>query len=68
MPIAVGIGSMGKTVLIPVWGIRGAAVASLVTQFFTNLVIGFVIKPIRENNKIVLAAFNVKSYTYLLKK
>lgn len=57
-----------NAVLIPVWGIQGAAVASLVTQFFTNFVLGFVMKPIRGNNKIVLAAFNVKSYTYLLKK
>jgi O-antigen/teichoic acid export membrane protein len=57
-----------NAVLIPAWGIQGAAVASLVTQFFTNFVLGFILKPIRENNKIVLAAFNVKNYIHLLKK
>lgn len=40
--------------LIPVWGALGAAVASLITQFFTNVVLGFIIKPIRENNRLML--------------
>lgn len=57
-----------NAVLIPHWGIEGAAVASLVTQFFANFVLGFILKPIKDNNKIVLAALNLKNYTYLLKK
>ena len=40
--------------LIPRWGGVGAAVASLITQFFTNVIIGFVFKPIRENNRLML--------------
>ena len=32
----------------------GAAIASLITQFFTNVIIGFVFKPIRENNRLML--------------
>ena len=51
----------------PFWGIQGAAVASLLTQFFTNFVLGFMMKPIRDNNKIVLAALKLINYTYLRK-
>lgn len=40
--------------LIPRWGGIGAAVASLITQFFTNVIIGFIFKPIRENNRLML--------------
>ena len=41
-------------VLIPVWGIMGAAFASFVTQFFTNFILGFIMKPIRESNRLML--------------
>ena len=44
--------------LIPIIGIYGAAVASLLTQFFSNFVIGFLIKPIRENNQLILKALD----------
>lgn len=44
--------------LIPVWGASGAAVASLMTQFFTNFVFGFLYKPLRENNRQLLKGFN----------
>lgn len=40
--------------LIPAWGACGAAAASLVTQFVMNFVLGFIIKPIRENNRLLL--------------
>ncbi len=46
--------------LIPIWGAIGAAVASLVTQFFTNVIIGFIFKPIRENNRLMLKGLNPK--------
>lgn len=46
--------------LIPVWGANGAAIASLFTQFFTNVIIGFVFKPIRYNNYLMLKSFNPK--------
>lgn len=44
--------------LIPFLGVNGAAIASLVTQFFTNVIIGFIIKPIRPNNSIMLKSLN----------
>ena len=40
--------------LIPLWGACGAAVASLATQFFANFILGFVIKPLRESNRLLL--------------
>ena len=50
--------------LIPVMGILGAALASLVTQIFTNVVIGFIIRPIVHNNTIMLKALNPKVLFY----
>ncbi|MDO4385124.1 MAG: flippase [Clostridia bacterium] len=49
-----------NAILIPIIGINGAAVASLITQFFTNVVIGYIIKPIRPNNKIIMESLNPK--------
>lgn len=40
--------------LIPGWGALGAAVASLLTQFGANFVLGFVMKPIKDNNRLML--------------
>lgn len=47
-------------ILIPHYGAGGAAFASFVTQFFTNFVLGFIMKPIRENNKLLLRGLNPK--------
>ena len=47
-----------NALLIPSLGIIGAAVASLITQFFANVVIGFIIKPLRDNNILMLQALN----------
>jgi O-antigen/teichoic acid export membrane protein len=44
--------------LIPVLGAIGASLASLATQFFANFVMGYIIKPIRPNNKLLLAGLN----------
>lgn len=44
--------------LIPVLGGVGAAIASLITQFFTNVVIGFIFKPLRPNNRLMLKGLN----------
>ena len=49
-----------NAVLIPLFGIYGAAVASLVTQIFTNVVTGYIIKPIRPNNAIMVKGLNPK--------
>ncbi len=57
-----------NALLIPVIDIKGAAIASVITQFFTNFVIGFIIKPIRENNKLILKALNPKCIISIIKK
>lgn len=43
--------------LIPVLGAVGAALASLVTQFFTNVILGFIFKPFRPNNSLMLKSW-----------
>ncbi len=40
--------------LIPVLGAFGAALASFLTQMTTNFILGFIIRPIRYNNKLLL--------------
>ncbi len=40
--------------LIPLWGIEGAAVASLITQSFVNVGIGYILPSLRDHNKLLL--------------
>ena len=54
--------------LIPIFGAIGAAVASLVTQFFTNVIIGFIFKPIRRNNYLMVKSWNPKVAIGMLSK
>ena len=49
--------------LIPIWGVQGAAIASLVTQIFTNFIIGFIMPQIRDFNKLMLKGLN-PSFVY----
>ena len=44
--------------LIPIWGACGAAVAAVVTQIFTNFIMGFVLKEIRPNNRLIFKSLN----------
>lgn len=46
--------------MIPVWGACGAAVASVATQIFTNVIMGFILQPIRRNNYLLLKGLNPK--------
>lgn len=55
-------------ILIPIWGAVGAAVASVITQFFTNVIIGFVFKPIRKNNSLMIKSFNPKVLLGMIKR
>ncbi len=50
--------------LIPIWGVQGAAIASLVTQIFTNFIIGFIMPQIRDFNKLMLKGLN-PSFVYV---
>lgn len=51
---------LGNFALIPIWGASGAAVASVVTQFFTNFILCFLITDIKPTAKLVLCAMNPK--------
>ena len=44
--------------LIPNMGIEGAALASLITQFFTNVIMGWIIPPIWPNNALMIQSLN----------
>ena len=57
-----------NALLIPSWGLIGAAFASLVTQFFTNVIIGFILKPINRNNVLMLKGLNITLITDILKE
>lgn len=54
-------------IFIPLIGINGAAVASLITQVFTNIIMGYIIKDLRENNSIMTKSLRVKEVIFLLK-
>lgn len=55
-------------IMIPIWGGIGAAIASLITQFFTNVIIGFIMKPIRRNNYLLLKSLNPKVLIGMLRE
>ena len=55
-------------VFIPFWGANGAAFASLVTQFFTNVIVGYIIPAIRPNNKLIVQSLNLKYIFAFLKQ
>jgi len=52
------INVLGNSLLIPRIGAYGAAVSSLATQIFTNFVLGFIIEPLRENNRLLIRGLN----------
>lgn len=55
-------------ILIPIIGIMGAALASLITQVFTNVIIGFIIKAIRHSNTLMLRSLNPNEIIMMLKR
>lgn len=65
-----------NAITIPYFGAGGAAFASLVTQVFINFVLGFIIKPLRQNNILMIRGlspvFFIKEfkniYTGILKR
>lgn len=50
--------------LIPMMGASGAAIASLVAQVFTTLVVPFFIKDMRENSLLILDAIMLKGIAW----
>lgn len=50
-----------NALLIPWLGAIGAAAASVISQFFVNFAFGFIFKPIRENNRLILRGLHPRS-------
>ena len=57
-----------NSLLIPLWGVNGAAFASLFTQFFTNIIMNVIVWPLRGNNRLILNGLNPKLIFGLLKR
>ena len=53
--------------LIPIWGINGAAVASLATQLFANVIVSYLIRDIRESCKLMLEGLNPQNILELIR-
>ena len=54
--------------LIPTWGINGAAFASLVTQVFTNVIMGIIIKELSRTNFLLMQSLNPKYLIFCIRK
>lgn len=52
-----------NALLIPLMGAMGAALASLVTQLFTNVLIGFPMRALRRNTGLILRGFDPRYLT-----
>lgn len=57
-----------NAVMIPLWSACGAAMASVLTQIFTNFLLGFIYKPLRENNRLMLSGMYPRAVLAALKK
>lgn len=55
-------------ILIPYLGAIGASIASVFTQMFTNFILGFLLPPIREHNRILMQSLNPKIIFEMIKK
>lgn len=53
-------GVLLNILLIRIWGACGAALASVGTQLFTNVIMGYLLKPIRKNSELLIKGFNPK--------
>lgn len=51
---------IGNFILINLWGAEGAALSSVITQLFTNVILCVIIKPIRPCFKIIVKSLNPK--------
>ena len=61
------INVVGNFILIPLIGGAGAAVASVITQFFTNFLLCLIMKPIRPTFRLICRAINPKLPLQMIK-
>lgn len=55
-------------ILIPIYGIEGAAIASLITQIFTNVIMGYILRPIHRNNYLMIKGLDLRLLSGFLKR
>lgn len=55
-------------IFIPLWGAMGAAIVALITQFFNNVIVGYIMSPIRPNNRLMIKGLNPKCMFEMLKR
>ncbi len=53
--------------LIPVFDVVGAAIASVITQIIANVITGYVIRPIRKANSLMVSSLNPKYIIEIVK-
>jgi O-antigen/teichoic acid export membrane protein len=53
--------------MIRLWGIEGAALASVITQIFTNFLLGLIAKSIRDNNRLIIQSLHPRHLTDVAK-
>lgn len=56
-----------NVIFIPISGAAGAAMASVLTQIFTNIILTLIIKPIKDCNAYLIKGLNPKKFTALLR-
>ena len=49
-----------NAVFIPFWGLNGAAIATLITQCMTSIVVPFCIRALRENSILIIKALDIR--------
>lgn len=59
---------VGNFIMIPHIGVAGAAIASVLTQFFTNFLLCFIVRPIRPTSKMIIKALNPKPLLDILRR
>ena len=57
-----------NALMIPFLGMYGAALASILTQMFINVIIGFIIRPLRRNNLLLFKGLNPKNAIEILRR
>jgi len=57
-----------NSLLIPLFGVNGAAIASLITQFATNFITGYIFAPIRGINQVILKGADPMLFVDTVKK
>lgn len=58
---------VGNLILIPICGACGAALASVLTQLFTNYILNYLIKPMRPCGRLMIKSLNPKITIDLIK-